>query len=393
MNLIKMEREGQRTLHDQLSIANSKVKIDGKEFLNLQSNDYLGIAGNLSLRKEFAQHCKQNNWALGSTGSRLLSGNHELYHELESKICSLYKVESCLLFNSGMHANIGVIPALTTSQDLIVCDRNVHASLYDGMRIGAAHFMRFTHNDMQDLENILKAQRSKYRNVCIVVESLYSMDGDWADLRRIVALKRKYNCMLYLDEAHSVGIIGSEGLGMAIQCELMEHVDVAVLPLGKAMGAMGALVLSNKKVRTLLIDKCRSLIYSTALPAINVAWISFVFEKIGAMDTEREGLKKKSIQLRKALTQHPLESGIWSPIIPIIVGQAEQALELSGELIKSGYWCKAILPPTVNPKQCRIRITCNVEQDEEDLKGFVREVNRVLSGHRKVDITNIRLSQ
>ena len=251
-----------------------EMTFEGTRYLNLSSNDYLGLANDAALRGEFLSRVQDTR--LGATGSRLMTGNTLPYADFEQQLERTYGLPA-LVFGSGYHANTGVLPALVSSGDLVLADRLVHASILDGVLASKADFQRYRHNDYEHLETLLARNRSRYRYVWIVSETIFSMDGDRADLARLVDLKNRYEALLYLDEAHSIGTDGEDGLGMCRQAGVLEQVDVAVFPMGKAMASHGAFVLAKRPLRDYLVNTSRPMIFSTALPPVCVAWSAFVF--------------------------------------------------------------------------------------------------------------------
>lgn len=244
-------------------------RYDGREFLNFSSNDYMGIAADAELRREFyAQYpdAATPELALSSASSRLLTGNTPAYVRLEEKLSALYNRRAALVFNSGYHANIGILPALSSDRDLILSDKLNHASIIDGMRLADAEFRRYRHLDCEQLEKILADRRAAYRRVFLVTESVFSMDGDAADLKKLVGLKKKYDCILVVDEAHSVGVRGPNGTGLSAELGVADDIDILIGTFGKAFGSTGAYAIMEPEVRTYLVNHMRPLIFTTGCP-------------------------------------------------------------------------------------------------------------------------------
>ena len=222
------------------------IEREGQRMLNLSSNDYLGLATRSDLQAEFLASEAAQRWPLSSSSSRLLTGNFTVYTALEQRIARDFGREAALLFNSGYHANTGILPALADKQTLILADKLVHASLIDGIRLGEAPFSRYRHNDYTQLERLLAKNTSTYETIIVVTESVFSMDGDVADLPRLVALKRQYpNVMLYVDEAHAIGVRGERGLGVAEECGCIEQIDLLVGTFGKALDTRALTLLAH----------------------------------------------------------------------------------------------------------------------------------------------------
>ncbi len=328
------------------------VKIKGHWLLNLSSNDYLGLSERLSLPEIIKE---QGLDGFGAGAARLLSGNHVLYQALEEKLSALYG-KAALVFSSGYHANIGVIPALCGKKDLVFADKLVHASIIDALRLTHAKFFRFPHQDLDTLERLLRKYRGQFRRAVIVTESLFSMDGDLSPLEDLVALKERYHAFLVLDEAHAIGVYGKRGLGVSEEKELIPKVDLIVGTFGKALGSYGAFVIAEKAIISLLVNKARSFIFTTALPQVIVAANLKALDLLPKLEKERLKLKALAQRFRKELG---LDGD--SPIVPIVVGENEKALFLAQELFKKGYYVPAIRPPTVPEGTARLRVSLRAD--------------------------------
>jgi len=340
------------------------IKKDG--ILNLSSNDYLGLGSMPELREEFYANLKKcpadETYALSSSSSRLLTGNHPGYPGLEQTLSNMYNGRAALVFNSGYHANIGILPALSTKKDLILCDKLNHASIIDGIRLADAEFKRYPHLDYAALEKLLEKNLSGYDNIFIISESVFSMDGDAADLRKLVALKRKYNAFLIVDEAHSVGVFGDTGCGLAEEQGALDDIDIIVGTFGKAFCSAGAYAIMDSAVRDYLINKMRPFIFTTALPPVVVNWSRFVLTKIVGMKERREHLFKISAKLRQGLN-----AVSDSQIIPLIVGENAAAVALSERMRAAGILVFAIRPPTVPAGTARLRFSLTANLTEKDI--------------------------
>ncbi len=365
MSLLKRIQSELDALHekDQFRVLRD-IKKD--EFLNLSSNDYLGLGAMPELREEFYADLRQcpsdEAYALSSSSSRLLTGNHPGYPELEQTLSKMYNDRSALVFNSGYHANIGILPALSTKKDLILCDKLNHASIIDGIRLADAQFKRYPHLDYAALEKLLEKNSPEYENIFIVSESVFSMDGDAADLRKLVDLKQKYNATLIVDEAHSVGVFGDTGCGLAEGQGVLDDVDIIVGTFGKAFCSAGAYAIMDSAVRDYLINKMRPFIFTTALPPVVVNWSRFVLNKTVNMKKRREHLFKISAKLREGLN-----AVSDSQIIPFVIGENSEAVVLSEKLRKSGLLVFAIRPPTVPPGTARLRFSLTANLTENDI--------------------------
>ena len=278
------------------------VIVNGARMLNLSSNDYLGLASDRSLREEFLRTLTPDTFLPASSSSRLLTGNFTVYEELEAELAHLFGTEAALIFNSGYHANTGILPAVSDARTLILADKLVHASLIDGIRLSAAKCVRYRHNDLAQLERLLKEHHSAYRRIIIVTESIFSMDGDRADLQALAGLKRRYdNVLLYVDEAHAFGVRGKRGLGCAEESGCIRDIDFLVGTFGKAAASVGAYIVCRKTVREYLVNRMRTLIFTTGLPPVNIAWTLFVVRRLADMQERREHLAHIGRTLREAL--------------------------------------------------------------------------------------------
>ncbi len=350
------------------------VDYGGRTLVNLSSNDYLGVAGRDDLRSKFLATHDLEQLMFGSTSARLLSGTSPWHTKLETSLSEAYG-RPALTFVSGYHANVGILPALTGKNDLIVADKLVHASTIDGFRLSDAKLMRYRHLDYEHLRRTLLQHRGEFENVFIVTESIFSMDGDEADLRRLVEIKREFGAMLYVDEAHSVGVRGRRGLGLCEEQQCLDEVDFFVGTFGKAYGSVGAFVVCSELHKKYLINTQRTFIFSTALPPINAAWTDFILSQMSDFDALRQKLQTKSDELRNLLTEKGLPTRGTSHIVPLICGANDAALELSDKLCKAGFFALAVRHPTVPMGEARIRFSLNASLDDahyDDLFKYLR---------------------
>ena len=254
MNAIEYMQQELQTLKEhsnlrrlpQLTHEGRTVIADGRHMLNLSSNDYLGLAADRQLKEEFLQTLTPDTFLPTSSSSRLLTGNFGIYEELETELATLFGTETALVLNSGYHANMGILPAVSDAQTLILADKLVHASIIDGIRLSTARCIRFRHNDLVQLERLLEQHHATFRQLIIVTESIFSMDGDQADLTALVRLKKRYsNVLLYVDEAHAFGVRGLRGLGCAEETGCIRDIDFLVGTFGKAAASAGTGTLSS----------------------------------------------------------------------------------------------------------------------------------------------------
>ncbi len=344
-----------------------RIRVKGRWYLNLSSNDYLGLAAQVPWGELWRE---TEALGFGSGASRLMSGNHRLYVHLEEKLASLFG-RPALVFSSGFLANLGIISSLVGRRDAIFADKLVHASLIDGMRLSGAEFFRYPHQDPETLARLLSQKRSHYRRALIITESVFSMDGDLTDLRTLVELKKSYEALLLVDEAHAIGVFGQQGLGLSEELGLLSEIDILIGTFGKALGSYGAFVITSKELREYLIHRARSFIFTTALPTVVVAASLWGLSKAVFMKNERKHLKGLSRRLREELKKGPFtvlgDADSGSPIVPVVVGENEMALALAERLKTLGYWVTPVRPPTVPRGTARLRLSLSSEMTWEDL--------------------------
>ena len=344
------------------------VIVDGQRMLNLSSNDYLGLANDRKLRQEFRETLTTETFLPTSSSSRLLTGNFSIYDRLEQQLADDFGTEAALTFNSGYHANTGILPAVSNTHTLILADKLVHASLIDGIRLSAAKCIRYRHNEYNQLERLLQVNHSEYERIIVVTESIFSMDGDEADLRELVRLKKQYpNVLLYVDEAHAFGVRGQRGLGCAEEQDCINDIDFLVGTFGKALASAGAYIVCRKVIREYLINKMRTFIFTTALPPVTVQWTSFMLERLAGFRQRRETLRFLSNQLREALKNKGYDCPSTSHIVPLITGESCVAIRKAEELQRKGFYALPVRPPTVPEGTSRIRVSLTAEIRESEM--------------------------
>jgi 8-amino-7-oxononanoate synthase len=339
----------------------------GKKLLNLSSNNYLNFADNKKITQEFLDFAG-NKYSFGSASARLLTGTLPVYKKLEELLSNLYNKDATLLYNSGYHANVGISSAINQKGDVIFSDKLNHASIIDGMRLSDGKFFRFPHNNMEALEKLLERERKNYKNAFIITESVFSMDGDIEDLKRIIKLKKKYNCIMIIDEAHAFGVFGEKGLGVAEELGIIDDVDLIVGTFGKSVGSMGAFVTGSKTMINFLINKSRSFIFSTALPPINIAFTKWIIEN---QFPKTKAKRKNMLSIAKKM-------GSDSHIIPVVIGENKDTVDLCEVLFHNGYFTLPIRPPTVPVGTSRLRLSLTADIQEKDLTVLKEKINEVL---------------
>lgn len=338
--------------------------------IDFSSNDYLGIATRAELRQEFFSAHDPRDLLMSASASRLLARTQKAFGDFEKSLHDAYG-RPALIFNSGYHANTGLVSALAIKDYTILADKLVHASIIDGIKLSGAPFERFRHNDMRHLALLADKISSQGRKLLIIVESVYSMDGDQAPIREIAEIKRKHEgALLYVDEAHAVGVEGPGGLGLVMAMGgHAADVDVIVGTLGKALGSTGAFAIMDDTLRSWAINRARSFIFSTALPPVTVEWSKFVFEKSLGMDSERSHLKALGNALGRKLC-----NGCNSHIQPYMLGNPHAAVEMSKALASDGFDVLPIRTPTVPPGTDRLRLSLSAALSIDDVEALGRAI-------------------
>ena len=343
----------------------STLFIDDREVINFSSNNYLGLANDPALRAAAKEAI--DRYGCGSGASRLISGNMTLHEELEDKIAELKGTEGALVFNSGFQANTGVIPVLVGKGDVILSDALNHASIIDGCRLSRSEVVVYGHCNMDQLELALKQAPVRGRKL-IVTESLFSMDGDEAPLADIVSLAEKYGATVMVDEAHATGVYEPNGAGLVAKLGLGDRILIQMGTLGKALGGFGAYVAGTKSLRELLINRCRSFIFTTSLPPAVMAMSIAALDLVKKEPQRRKELRENSEQLRAGLKALGFILGdSRSQILPLMVGDATRCMQLSELLLENGVFAQGIRPPTVPVDTSRLRITLMATHTPEQI--------------------------
>ena len=355
----------------------SRVTVDGREALLLCSNNYLGLADHPRLKDAAVQAVER--YGTGSGASRLVSGTMELHAALEERLSRFKGTEAALVFNSGYAANSGIIPALAGKGDLIFSDRLNHASIVDGALLSRARLIRYPHNDMASLRRLLEANPTDGRRL-IVTDGVFSMDGDVAPLAELAALKREFGALLMVDDAHGTGVLGSGGRGSAEMFGVAGEVDIQMGTLGKALGSFGAYAAASREMVEYLVNRARSFIFSTSLPpavlAASLAAVELVDSSEGAQ--LRGQLDRNVALFRSAVAVTGFDTmGSGTQIVPLFVGEAEQAMAFTQRLLDEGIFVQGIRPPTVPAGTCRLRCTLMATHEEADLLRTAEAMGRI----------------
>ncbi len=378
--LLEREKAGTlRKLSPIIRLGRGRVRlldIDA-ELLDFSSNDYLGLSEHPELITASRKYLDM--FGTGAGAARLMSGDMEINHLLEQEIAPLKCKEAALTFGSGYLANTGVIPALAGRGDLIIADRLNHASIYDGCMLSGARTIRFRHNDLEHLEQILHEKRSQFNSILVVVESIYSMDGDRCPLADLVKLKERYGFLLMVDEAHATGLYGENGSGIIEEDKVSDSVDIAMGTFGKALGSYGAYIAASQEMVDFLVNRARTFIYSTALPPAVVGASLAALYLVKSEPQLRLDLHNKVAFFKKQLRKNGLKDDPGpSQIIPVMIGDSTKTLAIAEELQKNRIYVKAVRPPTVPEGSARLRFSITRHHQEKDLKNCAQVLSKVI---------------
>ena len=359
-----------RHLKTLIKIDPIKIKYQNRVLLNFSSNDYLGLSQNNIIKRDTIKIIKK--YGIGSGSSRLVSGNFDFHEKIESDLAKKKKSEVAIIFSTGYLANYSILSTIFSSNifkknPIVFSDKLNHQCIYEGCKNKKINFFRFRHNDMNHLEYLLKKNKFKQNPKFILSESVFSMDGDFADIAGLVNLKKKYNSFLFLDEAHATGIYGDNGFGLSTK--FSNDIDCVTGTFSKAFGSFGAYVSCSKNLKSFLINKCSSFIYSTSLPFSLLASIYSGIKIIPKLKNERKKLIKNSYFLRKILKKDNFDIGnSQTNIIPIIIGDSKKTILISKKLEKKGFYVVPIRPPSVPPNSSRLRISISSCHSQNNIK-------------------------
>jgi len=368
-----------RHLRRQLRIVESPsdptITIEGRRFISMASNNYLGLANHPGVKQAAIEAIEQ--WGVGAGAARLMSGTMTPHHQLEQDLARFKQVEAALTFGTGYTTNLGLIPALIDRDGLILADRYCHASLIEACRLSKARLRVFHHNDAEHLESLLK-KREKVRPTLVVTEGVFSMDGDLAPLPDLLALCRQHDATLVIDDAHGTGVMGTNGRGTVEHFGVNPQDLIQMGTLSKAIGTSGGYVAGPASLKEYLINTSKAFIYTTAQPPAIAAAASTAIRIIQDEPARRERLRTNRNALHAALTGLGFQlTDTQSPILPIIVKSPERAVEMSQALYEAGIYVPAIRPPTVPKHSSRLRLTVSSEHTQEQLENVVNAFRKV----------------
>lgn len=354
----------------------NQLYINGKTYIDFASNDYLGLNQHQQIITDFA--CAVQRYGLGSAASALVTGYSSEHARLEAQFAEWLQVDRALLFNSGYHANLGIISALVGRSDCVFSDKLCHASLLAGIALSRAHHVRYRHNDFEHVQQLAKQRRPHL----LVTESIFSMEGDLAPIHDLFTLAEHYQCGLLIDDAHGIGVLGATGAGIKEYCALSAHpLTCFVLPLGKALNGCGALVAGSHIVIETLVQFAKTYHYTTALPPAFCVALQSALQVIQKETWRREQLRANSLFFtRYARAQGlTLSSAEISPIQPMCVADNQQLKQVQDELAAQGFYVAAIRAPTVPDQQPRLRISLNSLHTTDQIKSLIDAMVRAHS--------------
>lgn len=370
-------RGQRRSLRASTIAPHGRMLRDGREFIDFSSNDTLGLSQHPVLVERAREWTRR--LGTGAGASRLVTGTSEAHLELETKIAAFKKTEAALLFASGWQANAAVIPALVkaVADVAVFTDKLIHASLHHGCAAANVQQIRFRHNDLDHLETLLEERGANSSARMILTESVYSMDGDTANLARLAEIARRHDALLFVDEAHATGVLGPGGAGLSAMLD--DGVDLVMGTFSKAMGSFGAYVAGSARLCDFLVNTCSGFIYSTAPPPAVLGAIDAALDIVPDMDGERARLGQLGDQLRSGLKALGIDSGASTThIVPAIIGDAREAVRVSEELAHKGLLASAIRPPTVPAGTSRLRLALRSTHEPEDIDALVSAIGKAL---------------
>jgi 8-amino-7-oxononanoate synthase len=338
------------------------LRVENRDAIDFSSNNYLGLASDPRLAAAVTKALQEG--ALGAGAARLISGNHPLHEALECELAAFKKAEAALLFGSGYLANVGAIPALVGRRDVIYADALNHASLIDACRLSRAEVRTFPHLDVAGLADMLDADRGRFRRRLIVVDGVFSMDGDLFPLCELTNVAQAYDAWTYVDDAHGTGVLGENGRGSAEHWKIEGQIDVTMGTLGKAFGVAGAYVAGSRVLIDYLLNRARAFVFTTAQPPALAAAASAALRIVQAEPELRVRLRRNAARVRSALRIPGASDG---HIVPVLIGESDATMRIGAELRERGILVGAVRPPTVPLGTSRLRITISAAHTDADI--------------------------
>jgi 8-amino-7-oxononanoate synthase len=353
------------------SAASNVVKIDGKELIMIGSNNYLGLTTHPRVIEASREAIKK--YGVGCTGSRFLNGTLDIHIELEEKLAKFLKKESVLVFSTGFQTNLGTISCLVNKNDLIFADRSDHASIVDGCRLSFGKTLKYKHNDMEDLARMLETRNGEQSGTLVVVDGVFSMEGDIAKLPELVELKEKYGFRLMVDDAHSLGVLGHDGSGTATHFGVNDRVDLIMGTFSKSFASIGGVIAADEYVIDYIKHFSRPMIFSAALPPSAVATVLECLKIIKSEPERREKLLKNGKKMRDGFRSMGFHIGTTeTPVVPVYIGEDMSCFKFWRTLYDRGIFANAIIAPAVNPGNALIRTSYTATHTDKQLD-FVLE--------------------
>lgn len=353
-----------------------EVILNGKSVINLSSNNYLGFATHPRMKKAAIEAIEK--YGVGSGAVRTIVGNMDIHEELERKLAAFKREEAVMMFQSGFNCNAGVIQAVTGAGDLILSDELNHASIIDGSRLSKADRAVYKHSDMADLERVLTEKRSQYKNVLIITDGVFSMDGDIAKLPEIVEIAEKFECMTYVDDAHGSGVLGESGRGTVDHFHLHGRIDFTVGTLSKALGVIGGYVAGSQTMKDWLSHRGRPLLFSTSLPPAAVGALIEAVDLLTESTEYTDRLWENSKYFKAKMKELGYNIGnSETPITPVIIGEESKAMQFSRNLLENGVFVSPIVFPTVPKGTGRVRVMVTAAHTTEQLDRAVEAFAKV----------------